>query len=276
MSQRSVLITGCSSGIGYDAAHSLFKAGWRVFATCRKAEDVDRLINEGLEALQLDVTDETSMDSALSEILSRTGGSLDALINNAAYATPGAAEDIPTEALREIFETNLFGLHALTRKVIPVMRKQGYGRIVNIGSVLGYVVFKWRAAYVATKYALEGYTDTLRLEMKDTPIKIILINPGPITSRIRQNSVPHFEKHINWSASPRAEQYRKSLLKRLYEDRGPDRYQLPAFAVTKKLFVALDAKNPAPKMYVTTPAYTMNILRRVLPTRALDWLIQKG
>ncbi len=276
MSQRSVLITGCSSGIGYDAAHSLFKAGWRVFATCRKAEDVDRLTNEGLEALQLDVTDETSMDSALSEILCRTGGSLDALINNAAYATPGAAEDIPTEALREIFETNLFGLHALTRKVIPVMRKQGYGRIVNIGSVLGYVVFKWRAAYVATKYALEGYTDTLRLEMKDTPIKIILINPGPITSRIRQNSVPHFEKHINWSASPRAEQYRKSLLKRLYEDRGPDRYQLPAFAVTKKLFVALDAKNPAPKMYVTTPAYTMNILRRVLPTRALDWLIQKG
>ena len=276
MSQRSVLITGCSSGIGYDAAHSLFKAGWRVFATCRKAEDVDRLTNEGLEALQLDVTDETSMDSALSEILSRTGGSLDALINNAAYATPGAAEDIPTEALREIFETNLFGLHALTRKVIPVMRKQGYGRIVNIGSVLGYVVFKWRAAYVATKYALEGYTDTLRLEMKDTPIKIILINPGPINSRIRQNSVPHFEKHINWSASPRAEQYRKSLLKRLYEDRGPDRYQLPAFAVTKKLFVALDAKNPAPKMYVTTPAYTMNILRRVLPTRALDWLIQKG
>lgn len=276
MSQRSVLITGCSSGIGYDAAHSLFKAGWRVFATCRKAEDVDRLTNEGLEALQLDVTDETSMDSALSEILSRTGGSLDALINNAAYATPGAAEDIPTEALREIFETNLFGLHALTRKVIPVMRKQGHGRIVNIGSVLGYVVFKWRAAYVATKYALEGYTDTLRLEMKDTPIKIILINPGPITSRIRQNSVPHFEKHINWSASPRAEQYRKSLLKRLYEDRGPDRYQLPASAVTKKLFVALDAKNPAPKMYVTTPAYTMNILRRFLPTRALDWLIQKG
>ncbi len=276
MSQRSVLITGCSSGIGYDAAHSLFKAGWRVFATCRKAEDVDRLTNEGLEALQLNVTDETSMDSALSEILSRTGGSLDALINNAAYATPGAAEDIPTEALREIFETNLFGLHALTRKVIPVMRKQGHGRIVNIGSVLGYVVFKWRAAYVATKYALEGYTDTLRLEMKDTPIKIILINPGPITSRIRQNSVPHFEKHINWSASPRAEQYRKSLLKRLYEDRGPDRYQLPASAVTKKLFVALDAKNPAPKMYVTTPAYTMNILRRFLPTRALDWLIQKG
>ena len=276
MSQRSVLITGCSSGIGYDAAHSLSKAGWRVFATCRKAADVDRLCNEGLEALQLDVTDETSMDRALAEILSRTGGRLDALINNAAYAIPGAAEDIPTEAFREIFETNLFGLHALTRKVISVMRKQGHGRIVNIGSVLGYVVFKWRAAYVATKYALEGYTDTLRLEMKDTPIKIILINPGPITSRIRQNSVPHFEKHINWSASPRAEQYRTSLLKRLYEDRGPDRYQLPASAVTKKLFIALDAKNPAPKMYVTTPAHTMNILRRVLPTRALDWLIQKG
>lgn len=276
MSQRSVLITGCSSGIGYDAAHGLSKAGWRVFATCRKPEDVDRLSNEGLEALQLDVTDDASMDDALAEILSRTGGSLNALINNAAYGIPGAVEDIPTEAFREIFETNLFGLHSLTRKIIPVMRKQGCGRIVNVGSVLGYVVFKWRAAYVATKYALEGYTDTLRLEMKDTSIKIILVDPGPITSRIRQNSVPHFEKHINWSASPRAEQYRNSLLKRLYEDRGPDPFQLPASAVTTKLIIALDAKNPAPKMYVTTPAYMMNILRRVLPTRALDWFIQKG
>jgi NAD(P)-dependent dehydrogenase (short-subunit alcohol dehydrogenase family) len=276
MSQRSVLITGCSSGIGYDAAHGLSKAGWRVFATCRKPEDVDRLSHEGLEALQLDVTDDASMDDALAEILSRTGGSLNALINNAAYGIPGAVEDIPTQAFREIFETNLFGLHSLTRKIIPVMRKQGCGRIVNVGSVLGYVVFKWRAAYVATKYALEGYTDTLRLEMKDTSIKIILVDPGPITSRIRQNSVPHFEKHINWSASPRAEQYRNSLLKRLYEDRGPDPFQLPASAVTRKLIIALDAQNPAPKMYVTTPAYMMNILRRVLPTRALDWFIQKG
>lgn len=276
MTQRSVLITGCSSGIGYDAAHGLAKQGWRVFATCRAEADCARLVGEGLEALVLDMTDPASMDAALADILDRTGGTLDALVNNAAFGLPGAIEDLPTQGIREVFETNLFGLHELTTKVIPIMRAQGHGRIVNIGSVLGYVVFKWRAAYTASKYALEGYTDTLRIEMADTSIKIILIDPGPITSQIRQNSVAHFERWVNWEASPRAALYRDSLLKRLYEDRGPDPFELPASAVTTKLSRALEAKRPAAKYYVTTPAYTMNIARRLLPTRALDWLIQKG
>ncbi len=274
--QRSVLITGCSSGIGYDAAHGLSKAGWRVFATCRSEADCARLRDEGLEVLRLDMTDPASMDAALTEILARTGGTLDALINNAAFGLPGAVEDLPTQGIREVFETNFFGLHELTTKVIPIMRDQGHGRIVNIGSVLGYVVFKWRASYTASKFALEGYTDTLRIEMADTPIKIILVDPGPITSSIRQNSAAHFERWIDWEASPRAELYRKSLLKRLYEDRGPDPFELPASAVTNKLIRALEAKRPSAKIYVTTPAYTMNVVRRLLPTRALDWLIQRG
>ena len=276
MTERSILITGCSSGIGYDAAHGLAKRGWRVFATCRARADCDRLTSEGLESLHLDMTDPASMDVALREILSRTGGTLDALVNNAAFGLPGAVEDLPTQGLREVFETNLFGLHELTAKVIPIMRAQGHGRIVNIGSVLGYVVYKWRGSYNASKFALEGYTDTLRLEMADTPIKIILIEPGPITSQIRQNSIAHFERWIDWHASPRAELYRKSLLKRLYEDRGPDPFELPASAVTQKLARALDAKRPPAKVYVTTPAHAMAIARRILPTRALDWLIQKG
>ncbi|MFT4620606.1 MAG: NAD(P)-dependent dehydrogenase (short-subunit alcohol dehydrogenase family) [Dinoroseobacter sp.] len=276
MTQRSILITGCSSGIGYDAAHGLAKRGWRVFATCRAQVDCDRLISEGLEALRLDMTDPASMDEALTEILARTSGTLDALVNNAAFGLPGAVEDLPTQGLREVFETNLFGLHELTTKVIPIMRAQGYGRIVNIGSILGYVVYKWRASYTASKYALEGYTDTLRLEMADTPIKIILIDPGPITSQIRQNSVAHFERWIDWESSPRVDLYRNYLLKRLYENRGPDPYELPASAVTEKLARALDAKRPPAKVYVTTPAYAMNIARRILPTRALDWIIQKG
>ena len=273
---KSILITGSSSGIGYDAAHGLKRAGWQVFATCRKDEDCARLRDEGLESFPLDYSDTVSVAAAIDEALKRTGGTLDAVFNNGAYGCPGAVEDLPTDALREIFETNLFGYHELTRRVIPVMRKQGGGRIVNCSSVLGFVPMRWRGAYVATKYAMEGLTDVLRLEMADTPVRIILIEPGPITSKIRVNSIPHFERWIDWENSPRAEQYKAKLLKRLYEDRGPDRFELPAEAVTKKLIRALESSNPKPRYFVTTPTYLMDIARRILPTRALDWLIARG
>ncbi len=273
---KSILITGSSSGIGYDAAHGLKRAGWQVFATCRKDEDCARLRDEGLESFPLDYSDTDSVAAAIDEALKRTGGTLDAVFNNGAYGCPGAVEDLPTDALREIFETNLFGYHELTRRVIPVMRKQGGGRIVNCSSVLGFVPMRWRGAYVATKYAMEGLTDVLRLEMADTPVRIILIEPGPITSKIRVNSIPHFERWIDWENSPRAEQYKAKLLKRLYEDRGPDRFELPAEAVTKKLIRALESSNPKPRYFVTTPTYLMDIARRILPTRALDWLIARG
>lgn len=273
---RSILITGCSSGIGYDAAHGLRRAGWRVFATCRKDEDCARLRGEGLESFRLDYSDGTSIRAALAEALSRTGGTLDAVFNNGAFGCPGAVEDLPTGALREIFETNLFGYHELTRQVIPVMRRQGHGRIVNCSSVLGLVPMRWRGAYVATKYALEGLTDVLRLEMADTPIRIVLIEPGPITSRIRANSIPHFERWVDWRNSPRRAQYEGSLLKRLYESRGPDRFELPPAAVTAKLIRALEARNPAPRYFVTTPTHLMNVARRVLPSRLLDALIRRG
>jgi len=276
MGERSVLITGCSSGIGYDAAHGLKAQGWRVFATCRKERDCARLRDEGLESFRLDYDDEDSIQAALDEALTRTGGTLDALFNNGAFGCPGAVEDLPRGALREIFETNLFGYHDLTRRVIPVMRAQGHGRIVNNSSVLGFVTFKWRGAYVATKYALEGLTDTLRIEMRDTPIKVILIEPGPVTSRIRENSIPHFTKWIDWRNSPRKAQYESSLLKRLYEAKqGKDRFELPASAVTKKLIHALESSNPRPRYFVTTPTYVSAFLRRVLPTRASDWVIAR-
>ena len=218
--QKSILITGCSSGIGHDAALGLQQAGWRVFATCRAETDCERLRGEGLESFRLDYTDEASMAAALAEALARTGGTLDALFNNGAYGIPGAVEDLPTQALREIFETNLFGYHELTRRVVPVMRAQGHGRIVNCSSVLGFVGMRWRGAYVATKYALEGLTDVLRLEMADTQVKVILIEPGPITSLIRENSIAHFERWIDWRASPHADRYRASLLRRLYREKA--------------------------------------------------------
>ncbi|MGO4853868.1 SDR family NAD(P)-dependent oxidoreductase [Phaeovulum sp. W22_SRMD_FR3] len=274
--QKSILITGCSSGIGYDAAFGLKAAGWRVFATCRRQSDCERLEDAGLESFRLDMADPASIREGLAEALRRTGGTLDALYNNAAFACPGAVEDLPAEALREIFEVNLFGLQDLTKLVIPVMRAQGHGRILNCSSVLGLVGIRWRGAYVATKFALEGLTDVLRLEMSDTPIKVVLIEPGPIASKIRVNSIPHFEKWIDWQNSPRIEQYRTSLLKRLYEPSGKDRFQLPASAVTAKILTALTVPNPAPRYYVTTPTYIMGIARRLLPNRALDWLAGLG
>ena len=276
MAERSVLITGCSSGIGQDAARGLKARGWRVFATCRQEADCARLREEGLESFVLDYSDGASIATALDETLSRTGGRLDAIFNNGAFACPGAVEDLPTDALRAIFEVNLFGYHELTRRVLPVMRAQGHGRIVNCSSVLGLVGAPWRGAYVATKFAMEGLTDVLRIEMRGTGIHAILIEPGPVTSHIRQNAVVHFERWIDWRASPRRAQYEATLLKRLYAGTGPDRFELPPSAVTKKLIRALEDARPAPRYFVTTPTWLMNGARRILPTRALDWLLAKG
>lgn len=276
MADKSILITGCSSGIGYASAIGLRTAGWRVFASCRKREDCDRMRAEGFDSPLIDYSDSATITAGLAEVLEATGGQLHALFNNGAYGTPGAVEDVPTDALREIFETNFFGWHALTRAVIPVMRKQGHGRIVQCSSVLGLVTLPWRGAYNSTKFALEGLTDTLRIEMRDTPIHVVLIEPGPVTSRIRANSIPHFERWIDWEASPRIDQYRTRLRKRLYQDNGPDMFELPPEAVVKKLRHALESPRPRPRYFVTTPTYVMAGLRRLLPTRALDWLLSRA
>ncbi|WP_282120874.1 SDR family NAD(P)-dependent oxidoreductase [Ruegeria atlantica] len=271
--QKTILITGCSSGIGLDAAHGMRARGWRVFASCRQQRDCDRLRAQGFESPRIDYTDAASIASGLTEVLEATGGTLDALFNNGAHGLPGAVEDLPTEGLRVIFEANFFGWHELTRLVIPVMRAQGHGRIVQNSSVLGLVAFPWRGAYVATKYAIEGLTDTLRLELAGTNIEAILIEPGPITSKIRENSIPFFERFINWENSALREKYEASLLKRLYESSGPDRFELPASAVTDKLAHAVESKRPRARYYVTTPTYIAGYLRRLLPTRTIDRIL---
>ncbi|MCL1627338.1 SDR family oxidoreductase [Roseibaca sp. V10] len=272
---RSVLMTGCSSGIGYHAAHAMAARGWHVLASCRKEEDCARLRAEGLDSFALDLTDAASIHQGLSKALDSTGGRLDALFNNGAFALPGAVEDLPTDGLRALFETNLFGWHELTRAVIPVMRAQGHGRIVQNSSVLGLAALKWRGAYVASKFALEGLTDVMRLELAGTGLHVSLIEPGPITSRIRENSIPHFERWIDWENSPRAEQYRDNLLARLYDKREPDFFELPPDAVTKRLIHALEARRPCARYPVTTPTYLLAALRRVLPTRLLDMVLQR-
>lgn len=276
MTAKSILITGCSSGIGLDAARTLRARGWRVFATCRQEADCARLQGEGLESFRLDYADEDSIVSALDAALGRTGGTLDAVFNNGAFACPGALEDLPRGALREIFEVNLFGYHDLARRVIPVMRAQGAGRIVNCSSVLGLVGIKWRGAYVATKFAMEGLTDVLRIEMKGSGVEVILIEPGPISTRIRENAIPHFEKWIDWQGSARAGEY-AALRGRLYGVKTrPDAFELPPSAVTAKLIRALESPRPRARYYVTVPTYLMGLARRILPTRGLDWVIAKG
>lgn len=277
---KTILITGCSSGIGYDAAHGLQKAGWKVLATCRHEEDCARLRAEGLISFPLDLSDPASIEAGFNEALARANGRLDALYNNAAYGCPGAAEDLPPGALREIFETNLFGLHDLTIRAIKVMRaygENGEGRIIQCSSVLGLVGIRWRGAYVATKFALEGLTEVLRREMRDTGIHIITLNPGPIPTKIRVNSIPHFEKWIDWKASARREQYETSLLKRLYSPSGkPDMFELPCSAVTDQILRALTDPKPKSHYYVTKATWLAAIARRILPLRAQDWMFSKA
>lgn len=244
-----------------------------MFASCRQQRDCDRLRAQGFESPRIDYTEPDSISSGLSYVLEATGGTLDALFNNGAHGLPGAVEDVPTDALRHIFETNVFGWHELTRQVIPVMREQGHGRIVQCSSVLGLVAFPWRGAYVATKYAIEGLTDTLRLELRDTDIQVVLIEPGPITSKLREKAIPVFEKYIDWENSALREKYEGSLLKRLYENSAPDRFELPASAVTDKLAHAVEARRPKPRYYVTTPTYVAGVLRRILPTKATDRIL---
>jgi NAD(P)-dependent dehydrogenase (short-subunit alcohol dehydrogenase family) len=273
---RSVLITGCSSGIGYDAARILRQRGWRVFASCRKADDCARLIQEGFESPRIDYEDPQSIESAVAEVTEATGGTLDALYNNGAYGIPALVEDLPRAAFEAILSANLVGPHHLTTCVIPIMRAQGYGRIVDCTSVLGYVGYPWRGAYVATKYGLEGLTDTLRIELRDTKIHVSLIEPGLITTKFGENSGKEFERWIDWERLANAERYRKELLKK-WENGSPNRKrEVPPSHVTEKIVHALESRHPRARYRVTGLAHFAYYAKRLLPRRVTDWLIAKS
>ena len=198
---KTILITGCSTGIGYTTAVELKKRGHTVIAAARKPEDVARLQREGFTAIQLDLADSNSIQQALGLVVELTDGKIDALFNNGAFGQPGAVEDLTRDVLRFQFETNLFGTHELTNLIIPMMRKQGHGRIIYNSSILGFVAMRYRGAYNASKYALEGLADTLRLELCGTNIHISLIEPGPILSDFRKNSYVLYKKNINPAGS---------------------------------------------------------------------------
>jgi NAD(P)-dependent dehydrogenase (short-subunit alcohol dehydrogenase family) len=266
---KSVLITGCSSGIGRHAAEGLARRGYRVFATTRRAEDINALSAAGLESIRLDLADSDSIRSAVHEVLARTGGTLFALFNNGAYGQPGAVEDLSREVLREQFETNLFGTVELTNSIIPVMRAQGYGRIIQNSSLLGFVALPYRGAYVASKFALEGLTDTLRLELQGSGIHVSLIEPGPVKSRFRANAHQAYLRNIDPDNSHHREKY-LGMERRLQKPGPAAPFTLPPEAVLEKLIHALESPRPQIRYPVTFPSHLFSVLRRLLPHRALD------
>jgi len=274
-SQRSILITGCSSGIGHHVAHALAQRGHRVFATARKERDVQQLRKEGLEeSLQLDLDDSASIHRAVEEVLDRTGGRLYALFNNGAYGQPGAVEDLDRATLRAQLETNLLGTHELTCAVLPAMRRAGEGRIIQNSSILGFAAMPYRGAYNCSKFALEGLTDTLRLELKDTGIYVSLIEPGPIRSLFRRNAYEKFVANIDFETSPHRERYR-NMIERLQKEGDAASFTLGPEAVLKRVIHALESPRPRPRYYVTFPTYLFGFLRRVLSTRMLDRVLLK-
>ena len=269
---KAVLITGCSSGIGYCVAKGLKARGYRVFATARKPDDVVRLRSEGLDTAVLDLDDSASVNSAVEEILARTGGRLYGLFNNAGYGQPGAVEDLRRDVLRCQFETNVFGTIELTNRVLPVMRRQGYGRIIQNSSVLGFVALAYRGAYNASKYALEGLYDTLRLELAGTGIYAVLVEPGPIESRFRANAYAMYRRYIAAETSVHRETYRR-LERRLRAEGPVVPFTLPPDAVLRKVLHALESPRPKARYYVTFPTYLFGTLKRLLSTRMLDRML---
>ena len=260
----SIIVTGCSSGIGAYCARALRHDGWRVFATVRREEDRTALEADGIETLLMDYTDHASIRALVETVGLRTGGRIDALFNNGAYGQPGAVEDLSTDVLRQQFEVNFFGWHELTRQVIPIMRRSGHGRIVQCSSVLGLIPYRFRGAYTASKFALEGLSLTLRMELYGSGIHVSLIEPGAIASRFTATALTYIEKNIDLKGSAHAHDYEKQLAR--LNGTGPvNRYKLGPDAVYKVLRHALTARRPRPHYLVTTPAKQGTLLKRLLP-----------
>ena len=273
MTQRTILITGCSSGIGYYCAHALREKGYRVFATARKIDDVKRLAQQGFEAYQLDLDDSKSIQKAVDDIMIQTQGTLYALFNNGAYGQPGAVEDLSREVLEAQFQTNFFGTHELTNRVLPYMRAQGEGRIIQNSSVLGIIALRFRGAYNASKFALEGLSDTLRLELEGSGIFVSLIEPGPVRSHFRQNALSKFTQHIQTEQSTFKEAYHDKLSALQSAEDVP--FTLDESAVFDVLLKALESKHPKARYRVTTPTTLFWFLKRILSTKYLDTVLKK-
>ncbi len=271
---QNILITGCSTGIGLQTAKTLKQNGIKVYASARKEEDVEMLKELGFNTFLLDVTKPEHISSALEQII-KNDAKIDAVFNNAGFGQPGALEDMKTEILREQFETNVFGLHELTRQVLPYMRKQGYGKIIQHSSVLGIISLRFRGAYNASKYAIEGLADTLRLELANTKISISTINTGPVTSKFRENAVKKFKENVDQENSSYKKEYDTQLNARLENDKDTTPFNLPASAVADIIQAIMNTSRPKPRYYVTKATYILGFCKRILSTSLLDSILKK-
>jgi len=269
--QPVIVITGCSTGIGLETARYLKERFIAVYPTARAQEDVEMLRALGFSgAMQLDVTKPEQIAAVIGRVL-EAEGQIDIWFNNAGYGQVGAVEDIRTEVLKEQFETNVFGLHECTRQIIPVMRKQGHGKIIQHSSVLGLVSLFGRGAYNASKYAIEGLTDTLRLELKGTEIYPILLNTGPVTSKFRDTAIKMLEKYVDTEHSFFTKRYRASIegtSKKVPFNEEPE-------AVASVVHKIILAPKPNPRYYITKATYLLGYAKRTLSTSWLDALLRK-
>ena len=277
MKTKNILITGCSSGIGKNVAITLHNKGWRVFATCRSKTDCTFFTKLGIESFPLDLLKEESINCAVNLVKEKTKSQLDVLFNNGAYAIPGAIQDIPRSAMREIFEVNVFGQIDLINKCIPLMMNSDYPKVINCSSVLGFISLPYRGLYSATKYSIEALTDALRRENYYSKIKFVLIQPGPINTDIKKKSVKHFEKWIDWKKSVHQKTYENKVIKRLYDNNYKDSfngYELQPDEVTKILINVLNSKKPKARYKITIQTKIAQIMTKLLPTNTLDWFFK--
>lgn len=275
MNSKTLVITGCSSGIGMESALGLKKRGHHVIASCRKKTDKEKLESLGLETVLLDLNDSNSIKQGFAEIMLKANGRIDVLINNAGYGQVGALEDISRELLRKQFETNVFGLLELTNYIIPLMRKQQSGRIINISSILGVVSMPFRGAYNASKYALEGLSDTLRMELSSANIQVITIEPGPINSQFRVSCAKNFLPDGNLNQSYFAADY-QHMLDSYHDDTHQSRFTKNPEAVLKVLIHAIESAKPRVKYPVTFPAHVLIFLKRILSYKLMDRILRKA
>ena len=268
---QNIVITGCSTGIGLETSKYLREQGITVYPTARKTEDVEMLKSLGFEhAMPLDVTKPETIRKVIERVIEKEGV-IDVWFNNAGYGQPGALEDVRTEVLREQFETNVFGIHECTRQILPVMREQGYGKIIQHSSVLGLISLFGRGAYNASKYAIEGLADTLRLELDGTDIHVSLLNTGPITSHFRQTAMQKLRENVDIEHSIHKKKYESSL--RAKKSNVP--FNEEAVSVAKVVHHIVLAPRPKPRYYITKATYLLGYLKRILSTSMLDQVLRK-
>lgn len=271
---KNILITGCSTGIGLESAKILMNNAYKVYATARKKKDVKQLKKLGFIAYKLDVTKQKDIKKVLSTILNEDG-KLDGVFNNAGFGQPGAVEDVSTKILREQFETNVLGLHEVTLQCMKIFRRQGYGKIIQHSSVLGIISLKYRGAYNASKYAIEGLADTMRQELLGSNIYVSTINTGPVISRFRANALEKFKINIDTENSFFTSTYKTELSERLKSNKEDTPFTLPASSVANVVLKIMNSTKPKPRYYVTGATYLLGFFKRILSTSLMDKLLNK-